>query len=473
MNNAGDSSYFFKQEKIYPRSVKGRYRSLRWMAVAVLIGIYYIVPWIRWNRGPGAPDQAVLIDLPARRAYFFNIEIWPQETYLVAGLLVLAAVGLFFVTCLFGRVWCGYACPQTVWTDIFIAVEKFFQGDRNDRMKIDKAPLSFEKIWKKTATHFLWLLISLLTGAGWVFYFENAPALLENIRHLDLTVMEWSWILGITASTYFMAGFAREQVCIYACPYARFQSAMFDRDTLIIGYDDTRGEPRGKHKQGQGWEGRGHCIDCTQCVIVCPTGIDIRNGLQMECIACGLCVDACNDAMDRVGLPHGLVRYDTQNNYEARKEKKSQPQTLHILRPRTIYYAVILMIVGVIMVWSLAGRQEIELHVQHDRNPLYVKLSGGSIRNAYTINILNKTHKDISFSLSVTDINVKELKIVSSAETDPKNIKVPADSVGQFRVMLTAEKQESARKEIRIRSVENGGTLSAESRTVFMSGDKK
>ena len=472
MDAPDDIVYFSKQEKIYPRSVKGRYRTLRWAAMAVLLGIYYAVPWIRWDRGAHVPDQAVLIDMPSRRAYFFNIEIWPQEVYLLAGLLVLAAVGLFFVTSLFGRVWCGYACPQTVWTDLFIAVERYFQGDRNTQMRRDKSPLTFEKFWKKLATHIVWIIIALCTGGAWVFYFNDAPALFDQIRHFDVSWAAGSWILGLTASTYFMAGFAREQVCTYACPYARFQSAMFDKDTLIIGYDKDRGEPRGKHKQGQSWENRGHCIDCTQCVIVCPVGIDIREGLQMECIACGLCVDACNDVMDRMQLPRGLIRYDTQNNYEARKAGAPVEKSLRLIRPRAVYYMLVLGVVGVVMLYALMTRTQIELHALHDRNPLYVKLSDGSIRNTYTLKILNKTHQDRHFSLAVDGLEVKEIKVVSSSDIDPKDLGVLADSIGQFRVMLTADKQNMARKEIKISALEKDGSLSAENETIFISGEE-
>lgn len=471
MDKTGDIVYFSKQEKIYPRSVKGKYRNLRWTALATLLGIYYAVPWIRWDRGPHVPDQAILIDMPSRRAYFFDIEIWPQEVYLLAGILVLAAVGLFFVTSLFGRVWCGYACPQTVWTDLFIAVERFIQGDRNTQMRRDKGPLTLEKIWKKTATHAVWVIIALCTGGAWVFYFNDAPTLLDQIRHFHVSWMTGSWILGLTASTYFMAGFAREQVCTYACPYARFQSAMFDKDTLIISYDRDRGEPRGKHKQGQSWEGRGHCIDCTQCVIVCPTGIDIRDGLQMECISCGLCVDACNDVMDRMQLPRGLIRYDTQNNFDMRKSGTAA-EKLRLIRPRTVYYMLILTTVGAIMLYALVTRTKTELHAMHDRNPLYIKLSDGSIRNTYTVKILNKTHEDRNFSLSVDGMETKNIKVIASADLDYQNLGVLADSIGQFRVMVTADKQPVSRRDIIIRATEREGALSAASDTVFISGEE-
>ncbi|MEM7197692.1 MAG: cytochrome c oxidase accessory protein CcoG, partial [Pseudomonadota bacterium] len=390
---------FEKQRRIYPKRVWGKYRKLKWLAMIITLGIYYIAPWLRWDRGEGVPNQAILIDLNHSRAYFFFIEIWPQEVYYITGILILAAVSLFFVTSLFGRVWCGYSCPQTVWTDLFVWVERIVQGDRNMRMRRDKARMSFDKFWRKLVTHFTWIVIGLCTGGAWVFYFNDAPALMEQILHFDVLWSVGGWIVALTASTYVMAGFAREQVCTYMCPYARFQSAMFDKDSLIIGYDEKRGEPRGKHKAGQSWEGRGHCIDCTACVQVCPVGIDIRDGLQMECIACGLCIDACDNIMGKLELPHGLVRYDTMRNQENRL--KNLTDRVRILRPRTFYYAAIIAIAGVIMLVGLLTRSPLELHVLHDRNPLFVKLSDGQIRNGYDIKILNKTHQDKSFSLRV------------------------------------------------------------------------
>lgn len=434
-------SLFEAQKRIYPRDIWGRYRKLKWLAMAVLLAIYYFVPWIRWDRGPHAPDQAVLIDMPARRAYFFFIEIWPQEVFYITGLLILGAVGLFAVTSLFGRVWCGYACPQTVWTDLFVKVEHFFQGDRNARAKLDQSPLSFNKIWRKTLTHITWVLISLCTGGAWVFYFSDAPTLADQIMHFDVPWSTASWILGLTASTYIMAGYAREQVCTYMCPYARFQSAMFDKDTLIIGYDADRGEPRASHKQGDSWEGRGHCIDCDQCVAVCPTGIDIREGLQMPCIACGLCVDACNGVMDKVGLPRGLIRYDTERNQHARRtanlKKIPFKDSLKIFRPRTFYYLAIMMVVGSLMLASLLTRAPFDLHILHDRNPLFVRLSDGDIRNSYTVKILNKTAGDHQYALTLEGLPEASLKIEGAGTPDPEKLDVLADSVGQFRVLVT------------------------------------
>ena len=429
---------FSKQRRIYARRVWGKYRKLKWMSMVTLLTIYYLTPWLRWNRGTHAPDQAILIDITGQRGYFFGIEIWPQEVYYLTGILILAAIGLFFVTSLFGRIWCGYACPQTVWTDLFIWVERIVQGDRNARMKLDQSKLSLEKIWKKGLTHAIWLVIGLCTGGAWVFYFNDAPTLFDQIRHFDVPWSVGGWILALTGSTYLMAGYAREQVCTYMCPYARFQSAMFDKDTLVISYDKDRGETRGHHKQGETWDNRGHCIDCDSCVVVCPMGIDIRNGLQMECIACGLCIDACNNVMDKVGLPHGLIRYDTQNNVEARKSDSSVGKKLPLIRPRTVYYVTILTVVGSLMLYGLLTRSPLELHVIHDRNPLFVQLSDGHVRNNYTIKILNKSHDDSTYSLSIDGLPDVALKIEAAGDISPDHLPVFADNVGEFRVMLAA-----------------------------------
>ncbi len=429
--------YFGKQQKIYPKRVKGKYRDLKWIAMMITLGIYYITPFIRWDRGPNAPDQAVLIDLPHRRAYWFWIEIWPQEVYILTGILILAAIALFFVTSLFGRVWCGYLCPQTVWTDLYVWVERIIQGDRFARKKLQEGPWTFEKIRKIFATHFIWLVIAWWTAGSFVLYFTDAPSLVASFFDFNVSPTILSFMGGLTFSTYLMAGFAREQVCTYMCPYARFQSAMFDKDTLIIGYDTARGEPRGKHKAGDTWDGRGHCIDCTACVQVCPTGIDIRNGLQMECIACGLCVDACNDIMDKVGLPRGLIRYDTTNHMEA--AIKGGKEKFHFIRPRTIYYASVLSIVGAIMLYALIARAPLELHVLHDRNPLFVQLSDGNIRNGYEIKILNKTHDHRLYSLSVEGLENASIEVKAAGDNTANNLLVKADSVGKFHVYLSSD----------------------------------
>ena len=308
MSAGNQDQLFEKQERIYPKRVQGKLRNLKWFIMVITLGIYYLTPFIRWDRGPYAPDQAVLIDLERGRAYWFWIEIWPQEIYILTGILILAAIGLFFVTSLLGRVWCGYFCFQTVWTDLFVWVERLVQGDRVKRKRLREGPWTFEKMYKLAITHTIWLAIAWWTAGSVVLYFNDAPALVMSFFRFDVSPTVLGFMIGLTFSTYLMAGFAREQVCNFMCPYARFQSAMFDKDTLIIGYDESRGEARGKHKKGDDWEGRGHCIDCSACVKVCPAGIDIRDGLQMECIACGLCVDACNNIMEKVDLPKGLIR---------------------------------------------------------------------------------------------------------------------------------------------------------------------
>ena len=447
MSNTESIQFFAKREKIYPKRVFGKFRNLKWVAMIVTLGIYYLVPFIRWDRGPNAPDQAVLIDLPNRRAYWFWIEIWPQEVYILTGILILAAIALFFVTSLYGRVWCGYFCPQTVWTDLFIWVERIVQGDRFARQKLDKAPLSLEKIWKKGLTHFIWLAIGWTTAGSFVLYFNDAPTLVRSFLDFDVSPTVLAFIGGLTLSTYIMAGFAREQVCTFMCPYARFQSAMFDPDTLIIGYDPVRGEPRGKHKKGEAWEGRGHCIDCTACVQVCPMGIDIRKGLQMECIACGLCVDACDEIMQKLELPKGLIRYDTERNLELLQKGKPE-QKFHIIRPRTIYYSLILALVGGVMLYKLVMRSPVELHVLHDRNPLYVQLSDGDVRNGYDIKILNKTHDHRVYKLDVQGVAGVALTVKGAGDVSPDNLPVQADEVGHYHVFVAAPVQSENQSDV-------------------------
>ncbi len=464
-NSHQDIQYFAPQKKIFPKSVTGQFRNIKTLVMVVCLGIYYFSPFLRWTRAGDIPDQAILIDLPARRAYFFMIEIWPQEVYYLTGVLILAALALFFMTSLFGRVWCGYLCFQTVWTDLFVQVEHLVQGDRNARVKLDNSPLSFEKIWKKGLTHFLWIVIGLLTGGAFVFYFNDAPTLWNDIINFQVSTTIMAFILGLTASTYIMAGFAREQVCTYMCPYARFQSAMFDRETLIIGYDVKRGEPRGKPR-GTERDGLGDCIDCSLCVQVCPTGIDIRNGLQMECIACGLCVDACDGVMGKIGKPKGLVRYDTEHNLELRAEGHN-PE-LHLLRPRTIYYAVLVLTVAGLMLTSLLMRNPVELHAIHDRNPLFVMLSDGTIRNGYDIKILNKDHSERHFTLSVEGIENASIEMQSANGSTATDMKVAPDSVGAFRVFVLADGVKDADRDIVFRVKDNISGVSDDVSSIFI-----
>ena len=438
--------YFEKQERIYPKRVWGTFRKLKWAAMILTLGIYYLAPFIRWDRGPTAPNQAILIDLEHARAYWFWIEIWPQEVYYLTGILILSAIGLFFITSLFGRAWCGYLCPQTVWTDLYIWVERIFQGDRNARKKLREGPWTFDKVKKILATHFVWLVIAWCTAGSFVLYFNDAPTLVRSFFELDVSSTVLWFIGGLTFSTYLMAGFAREQVCTYMCPYARFQSAMFDKDTLIIGYDEVRGEKRGSHKKGESWDGRGHCIDCSLCVQVCPMGIDIRDGLQMECIACGLCVDACDNVMEKVGLPKGLIRYDTENHMQA--EVKGGAEKFKLIRPRTIYYTCVLAIVGGIMLFALLNRSPLDITVLHDRNPIFVQLSSGEIRNGYVLKIQNKTHEHRTYQLTLDGLEDAFIDVKAAGDVDADTLYVPADAVGTYHIYVIADVEPAEPRDI-------------------------
>ncbi len=426
-------SLFAAHIKVYPRRVKGLYRTIKWGLLAVCLAIYYLVPFIRFDRGPGAPDQAVLIDLQGPRAYFFWIEIWPQEVYYVTGLLIFAALGLFLATALLGRVWCGYACPQTVWTDLFMAVERLIEGDRNARIRLDKQKLSVDKVTRKGLKHAAWLLIAAGTGGAWVLYFGNAPDVLRNVFTGQADTGTYFFIGLFTFTTYTLAGWAREQVCTYMCPWPRFQAAMLDEHSLVVTYRAWRGEQRGKHKKGQSWDGRGDCIDCTACVAVCPTGIDIRDGHQLECIGCGLCIDACNEVMGKVGRPRGLIAFDTFANTAA--AAKGGRARLRLLRPRTLIYGALLCVVGAIMLGALATRTTLDVHVLPDRAPLFVTLSGGMIQNGYTLKIQNRARAAAALTLSVDNLPGAQIEIIGHNRGDLV-LDVGPDTVASFRVLL-------------------------------------
>jgi cytochrome c oxidase accessory protein FixG len=423
--------------KVYPARVSGAFRRFKWAALVVLLAIYYLAPWIRWDRGPSGPDQALLIDMPSRRAYFFWIEIWPQEVYYLTGLLILGAIGLFFITSLFGRVWCGFACPQTVWTDLFMWVERRIEGDRNARLRLDKAPWTANKIARKAAKHTVWLAIAAMTGGAWVMYFTDAPTLVSDIVNLRDSGAALFFIGLFTGTTYLLGGIAREQVCTYMCPWPRFQAAMFDEDTLVVTYEGWRGEPRGKHKQGDSWEGRGHCVDCRQCANVCPTGIDIRDGSQLECIGCGLCIDACNRIMERLDLPKGLIRLDTVNSQAAREKGGSAP--FRIVRPRTLIYVAVLSLVAGVMAFGLGNRSTLDVNLLRDRNPLFVTLSDGTIRNGYTFKIMNRARADRQFVLTLEGISGATLSVLGGpTDTDRLALETAPDKVETFRVFVRA-----------------------------------
>ncbi|MGB0086887.1 MAG: cytochrome c oxidase accessory protein CcoG [Rhodomicrobiaceae bacterium] len=442
VNAKASRPLYARREPIYPKRAAGKFRRIKWAVMAVTLGIYYLLPWLRWDRGPNLPDQAFLLDFAHQRLYLFGVEIWAQELYFVTGLLILSALALFLVTAVAGRVWCGYTCPQTVWTDLMIAVEHFWQGDRNARMRLAKAPWTLDKIWKISATHLSWILVGVATGGAFVFYFRDAPTLAREFINFDAPAIAYLFLGIFTATTYVLGGLAREQVCTYMCPWPRIQGAMFDADSLLITYRGYRGEPRGAHKKGESWLGRGDCIDCKQCVAVCPMGIDIREGAQLECIQCALCIDACDEIMDKVGRPRKLIAYDTFRNLEAESHGDRAP--IRLIRPRTILYASVLALVGVIMLFGLSAKTVLDVNVQADRNPLFVTLSDGSIRNSYTVRILNKLYQTHSYGLSLEHLPQAKLAILGMEAEPTPRIDVTSDNVRTLKVFVTLPR-ESAR----------------------------
>lgn len=470
-NNTSDSehsaSLFAARENVYPAAVKGKFRNIKWALMALFLGIYYLTPLIRWDRGPAAPDQAVLLDLANRKFYFFFIELWPQDVIYFTGILLLAALALFFFTALFGRVWCGYACFQTVWTDLFMLVERWVEGDRNARKRLDDGPLNFNKIWRKVAKHAAWIFIALCTGGAWVFYFSDAPTLWQNLWIGEASFAAIFWMCFLAFGTYVMAGHAREQVCTYMCPYARFQGAMFDENTLIVSYDEKRGEPRGKKGQSTG-----DCVDCDRCVAVCPTGIDIRDGQQYQCINCALCIDACNEIMDKLKRPRGLIRYNTlDGGIKEGAGFKEIAHATHMFRPRTIFYTFIMLAVGLLMLYGITlGRTTLDIHAIRDRNPLYVQMSDGGIRNGYTVRIVNKVHETKVLTLSVDGIQDALVSLSSRKGEAAKTLQleVKPNSVGEYRIFVTAPKGKGSSGKTPVIFHVKNGEISDSYDTVFI-----
>ncbi len=420
--------------------------------MAVTLGIYYLTPWIRWDRGVNLPDQAILVDIANRRFFFFMIEIWPHEFYFVAGLLIMAGLGLFLFTSALGRVWCGYACPQTVWTDLFILVERWIEGDRNARLRLHRQKKwDFRKLRLRTTKVIVWILIGLATGGAWVFFFTDAPSLMNDLVLGAAHPIAYTTIAVMTFTTVFFGAFAREQICIYACPWPRIQAAMMDEDTLNVGYRDWRGEPRGKGKRKADSE-LGDCIDCMACVNVCPVGIDIRDGQQLECITCALCIDACDDMMEKVGKPRGLIDYFAASD-EPLERAGHRPKDIwkHVLRPRTILYTSMWTLVGVLLVVALFMRAEIDLTVAPVRNPTFVTLSDGTIRNTYEVRLRNKHGEDRPFRMSIKGDPALRVELEG---TDGDTVSVPADQMRLQRVYVLSAKgtlpAKSDRTEFRI-----------------------
>ena len=476
LKRVDDGTMYVSEAKVYPREVSGRLQRLRHFAVFVLLGLYYGIAWISIDG-----QQAVLWDLPARKFHVFGLVFWPQDFIFLALLLVMAGLSLFFFTAMAGRLWCGYACPQTVWTEVFLWMERWTEGDRAKRMKLDAAPWSREKLVRKGSKHLLWAVFALWTGFTFVGYFTPIRELGARLVPFDWGGYETFWVLFYALATWGNAGFLREQVCKYMCPYARFQSAMFDRNTLIIAYDERRGEPRGPRKKGSlasvlerargllskadadGWvawfarhqsaaslasgargttsivdaaihvedrekptgDALGDCIDCTMCVQVCPTGIDIRNGLQYECIACGACIDACDDVMGKLGYPKGLVRYSSQNAVDGKPTK--------VLRGRVWVYGGLLAAIAIGIAVGIATRSPLIVDVLRDRNALYRTNMDGSIENGYTLRLINKSEAAQAFTVHLVDA---PRGIALAA--DPGRVEVGAGEVRSVGVALKA-----------------------------------
>jgi cytochrome c oxidase accessory protein FixG len=426
-------------KKVYPQRVSGTFRNIKWGLMAFCLGVYYFLPFVRWDRGPGSPNQAVLVDFPNRRFYFFFIELWPQEVYYFTGLLVIAAMALFLMNAIGGRIWCGYWCPQTVWTDLFLTVERFIEGDRRERMRKAKSKLTPRRVGEITAKHAIWLFIAWWTGGAWVLYFADAPTLVYNLATFQAPAIAYGSIAILTFTTYTLAGHMREQVCIYMCPWPRIQAALTDEWALNVTYRYDRGEPRmpvpkAKELRAEGLPA-GDCINCRQCVAVCPTGVDIRAGAQLGCIQCGLCIDACDAMMTKIGRAPRLIAYDTEVNIKRRLE--GLPPIYRLIRARTLIYIAIIAITGLIMLYSLAARSLLGMNVLHDRNPLFVTLSDGSVRNAYTVRFLNKRTDLRSIELTVTGVPHPAIHVIGEEQAGRAVVAVGPDQTREVRVLVT------------------------------------
>jgi cytochrome c oxidase accessory protein FixG len=435
-----DAPLYAARKRIYPQSVQGTFRRIKWAVLFVTLGIYYMLPFVRWDRGPNAPDQAVLIDFPNSRFYFFFIEIWPQEVYYITGLLILAALALFLMNAVAGRLWCGYLCPQTVWTDLFQTIERFWEGDRREHLQRDRQPWNFDKVWRAAGKHATWLMVAWWTGGAWVLYFADAPTLMKALVGGTAPFVAYAWIGILTFTTYTLAGHMREQVCVYMCPWPRIQGALTDEFALNVTYRYDRGEPRcsvKKHDQlRSAGKPAGDCVECMQCVYVCPTGVDIRGGANFGCIQCGLCIDACDAVMHKLGRPSGLIGYDTDLNIKRRMQ--GQPAVRRIMRPRTLIYAVLMAAIGSIMLYALATREYAGVSVIHDRNPVYVRLADGGVRNGYTVRLINKEQEARRFILTLEGIGFHDLEIVGEQD---RSIEVGPDQTREVRALVSTREK--------------------------------
>ena len=416
----GGDSLYRKEPKVYPRDVKGTFASLRKLAMVVLLGLYYFIPWVNF-----AGHQSVLFDLPARKFYILGLTFWPQDFIFLTLMLIIAGLSLFFVTAVAGRLWCGYACPQTVWTEAFLWIERLVEGDRNKRMKLDASAWNSNKILRKSAKQILWVSFALWTGFTFVGFFTPIRELGHSIVTFQLGSWETFWLLFYSFATYGNAGIMREQVCKYMCPYARFQGAMFDKDTLVIAYNEPRGEPRGGRRKSviPAEQGLGDCISCTLCVQVCPTGIDIRDGLQIECIACAACIDVCDQVMDKMGYDKGLISYTTEHRMSGKET--------HVFRPRIIVYSVLLLSLIAGVLWAINERVLLRADLLRDRNALYRELPDNKIENVYTLKLINMDFVKHQYRIEVVGNDDIELFISPEPELNP-------EEVGQFILRMQA-----------------------------------
>lgn len=428
-DNEETVSLYEAHKKIYPRSVTGYFVNWRWIMVWITQIVFYCIPWIEWGG-----RQAILFDLGVRRFYIFGLVLYPQDFIYLTGVLIISALSLFLFTAVAGRLWCGYACPQTVYTEIFLWIENKVEGDRAARLRLDKGAFSAEKVGKKLLKHSIWILFALWTGFTFVGYFTPIQLLAAEFTQWSLGSWEIFWVFFYAFATYGNAGFMREQVCKHMCPYARFQSAMFDKDTLIVTYDEERGEPRGPRGKKTDTSNLGSCVDCGLCVQVCPTGIDIRKGLQYECIGCGACADVCDSVMDKFGFEKGLVKYSTQNSMKNKWDKATMVR--RIFRPRVLIYSGILLAITVAMMVSLANKHSFKVDVIRDRGVLARIVEGGNIENVYTLQVMNATEKAQTYDFAVVGINNIKIAsentlVVNSAEARgiAVRVRIPYDTV--------------------------------------------
>jgi cytochrome c oxidase accessory protein FixG len=450
---------YASEKKLYPRAVSGTFARWRWAFVWLTQIVFYGLPWLQWGE-----RQAVLFDLAARRFYIFGYVLYPQDFIYLTGLLVISALSLFLFTAVAGRLWCGFACPQTVYTEMFLWIEKLVEGDRNQRIKLDAAPLSARKVGKKALKQFLWIALALWTGFTFVGYFTPVQQLWAESFTLDFGPWEWFWVLFYGFATYGNAGFMREQVCKYMCPYARFQSAMFDKDTLIVSYDARRGEPRGTRGRKQDFQamGLGSCIDCELCVQVCPTGIDIRKGLQYECIGCAACVDVCDGVMDKMNYPRGLIRFTTQNAVKTGGAGRDFILR-RVLRPRVLVYGAVLLALTAGMMFSLALRTPLKVDVVRDRAALSRIVAGGKLENVYRLQVMNATEAPQRYR--ITADGLEGLAVASEREVEVG----PAESRWvAVRLQLPYGTAAPGSHPIHFDIVSAGGTAHVREKSVFL-----